>query len=103
MAAETGSGMMVLATVALVIPAIYASVTQHHEPEHVESISLDISFVLILTYVASLVFSALKTHQRLFAPADGARRTQRHARGGEPGPLGAASPCCVAAACSSAS
>jgi len=67
MAAETGSGMMVLATVALVIPAIYASVTHHREPEHLESISLDISIVLILTYVASLVFS-LKTHQQLFAP-----------------------------------
>jgi Ca2+:H+ antiporter len=66
MAAETGSGMMVLATVALVIPAIYASVTQHREPAHLEAISLDISAVLILTYVASLVFS-LKTHQQLFA------------------------------------
>ena len=69
MAAETGSGMMVLATVALVIPAIYASVTQHREPAHLESISLDISLVLVLTYVASLVFQ-LKTHQRLFAPVD---------------------------------
>jgi Ca2+:H+ antiporter len=67
MAAETGSGMMVLATVALVIPAIYASVTHHREPEHVEAISLDISVVLILTYVASLLFS-LWTHEQLFAP-----------------------------------
>jgi Ca2+:H+ antiporter len=71
MAAETGSGMMLLAVVALVMPAIYASLTQHREPEHVESISLDISYVLILTYVASLVFQ-LKTHQRLFAPTSGA-------------------------------
>ena len=69
MAAEMGSGMMVLATVALVIPAIYAAVTQHRQPERLESISLDISYVLILTYVASLVFQ-LKTHQRLFAPVD---------------------------------
>ena len=67
MAAETGSGMMVLATVALVIPAIYASVTHHREHEHVEAISLDISVVLILTYVASLLFS-LWTHEQLFAP-----------------------------------
>jgi Ca2+:H+ antiporter len=68
MAAETGSGMMLLAVVALVIPAIYATVTHHREPEHIESISLDISFILILTYVASLVFQ-LRTHQRFFAPA----------------------------------
>src|SRR5437762_8890364 len=48
MAAETGSSMMVLAVVALVIPAIYAEVTHHSHPEHTESISFDISWVLIL-------------------------------------------------------
>ena len=67
MAAELGSGMMVLATVALVMPAIFASVTHHRETEQLESISLDISWVLIASYVASLLFQ-LKTHQRLFAP-----------------------------------
>jgi Ca2+:H+ antiporter len=66
LAAESGSSMMVLAVVALVIPAIYAQVTQHTHPDHLESISLDISYILILTYAASLVFS-LKTHKRLFA------------------------------------
>jgi Ca2+:H+ antiporter len=66
LAAESGSGMMVLAAVSLVIPAIYALVTGHGHPEHIEAISLDISIVLILTYAASLVFS-LKTHRRLFA------------------------------------
>jgi Ca2+:H+ antiporter len=69
LAAESGSSMMVLAVVALVIPAIYAQVTQHKHPEHVESISLDISFILILCYLASLLFS-LKTHERLFAAAE---------------------------------
>jgi Ca2+:H+ antiporter len=67
MAAETGSSMMLLAVVALVIPAIYATVTHHTEPEHIESISLDISSILILTYVASLLFQ-FRTHQRFFAP-----------------------------------
>jgi len=66
LAAESGSSMMVLAVVSLVIPAIYAQVTAHERPQSVESISLDISFILILTYAASLVFS-LKTHKRLFA------------------------------------
>jgi Ca2+:H+ antiporter len=69
-AAESGSSMMVLAVVALVIPAIYAQVTQHRQPDNVESISVDISWILILTYVASLVFS-LKSHKHLFAPAEG--------------------------------
>jgi len=61
--------------VALVIPAIYALVTQHRHPEHIESISLDISYILILTYAASLLFS-LKTHERLFAPAGDAAETE---------------------------
>jgi Ca2+:H+ antiporter len=69
LAAESGSSMMVLAVVALVIPAIYAQVTHHTHPEHLESISLDISCILILTYAASLLFS-LKTHKRLFASAE---------------------------------
>src|SRR5512135_1297306 len=67
LAGETGSGMMVLAVVALVIPAIYAQVTRHAQPDHVESISLDISWILILSYLASLVFQ-FRTHHRLFAP-----------------------------------
>ena len=66
LAAESGSSMMVLAVVSLVIPAIYAQGTGHERPKSVESISLDISFVLILTYAASLFFS-LKTHKPLFA------------------------------------
>ncbi|HQZ40980.1 MAG TPA: hypothetical protein PLH72_18290 [Vicinamibacterales bacterium] len=47
LAAETGGGMMLLAVVALVIPAIYARVTAHQNPQHIESLSLDISYVLI--------------------------------------------------------
>ncbi len=66
MAAESSSSMMVLAVVALVIPAIYAQVTQHRQPENIESISLDISWILILTYAGSLIFS-LKSHKHLFA------------------------------------
>ena len=65
-AAESGSSMMILAVVALVIPAIYAQVTHHREPEHIESISFDISCVLILTYAASLFFS-LSSHKHMFA------------------------------------
>jgi Ca2+:H+ antiporter len=65
-AGESSSSVMVLAVVALVIPAIYANVTQHKSPEHIESLSLDISWVLLFTYAASLVFS-LKSHKDLFA------------------------------------
>ncbi|MEZ5285214.1 MAG: calcium/proton exchanger [Vicinamibacterales bacterium] len=68
LAAETSSGTMLLAVVALVLPAIYARVTDHRSPEHIESLSLDISYVLIATYVASLIFQ-FRTHRGLVAPA----------------------------------
>ncbi len=70
MAAESGSSMMVLAVVALVIPAIYAQVTHHTQPGHTEAISFDIAWVLLLCYAASLVFS-LVTHEHLFAGEHG--------------------------------
>lgn len=69
MAAESGSSMMFMAVVALVIPAIFAMVTEHKHQEQVESISLEISFVLIFIYASSLVFS-LKSHKHLFAPVN---------------------------------
>src|SRR4051812_29873662 len=66
MAGESGSSMMVLAVVGMVIPAIYAQVTHHRFPGHIESLSFDISWVLLATYAASLYFS-LKSHKHLFA------------------------------------
>jgi Ca2+:H+ antiporter len=65
LAAESGSSTMVLAVVALVIPAIFAMITNHREPGRVESISVDISVILLICYAASLFFS-LKTHRHLF-------------------------------------
>jgi Ca2+:H+ antiporter len=76
-AAEANSSMMFLAVVALVIPAIYARVSQHQHPEHIESLSLAISAILILTYAASLVFS-LRSHRHLFRPE--VARDDLHAR-----------------------
>ncbi len=69
LAAESGSSMMVLAVVALVIPAIYAQVTQHKQPEHLETHQPRHLLHPDPPYVASLVFS-LKTHKRLFAAAE---------------------------------
>ena len=69
-AGESSSSVMVLAVVALVIPAIYANVTQHKNPAHIESLSLDIAWVLLLTYAASLLFQ-LKSHKHLFAGEGG--------------------------------
>jgi Ca2+:H+ antiporter len=67
LAAESGSSTMLLAVAALVIPAVYAHVTHHREPGHIESISFDIAWVLLATYVASLIFQ-LKSHADGFRP-----------------------------------
>ena len=69
LAAESASGTMLLAVVALVLPAIYARVTEHRSPEHIESLSLDISYVLIATYAASLIFQ-FRTHRQLVETQD---------------------------------
>jgi Ca2+:H+ antiporter len=64
--------------VALVIPAIYAQLTHHKQPGHIEAISVDISWVLLFTYAAGLVFS-LKSHKHLFA-GEGADEGDDHSR-----------------------
>ncbi len=67
MAAESGSSMMFLAVVAFVIPALFAQVTEHKQADKVESISLEISVLLILMYIGSLIFT-LKSHRHMFQP-----------------------------------
>ena len=66
LATESWSGMLMLGVVALVMPAIFDIVTSHRYPGRIESISVDISYILLATYAASLLFS-LKTHRSLFA------------------------------------
>ena len=75
-AGESSSSVMVLAVVALVIPAIYAYTTKHEKPGHIESLSFDISWVLLLTYAASLLFQ-LKSHKHLFA-GEGGEGAEEH-------------------------
>jgi Ca2+:H+ antiporter len=76
-AASTQSAMLLLASVALVMPAIFELVAGkslplpgdeiRDYPSDVEHLSLAVAIVLILTYAAGLLFS-LKTHRDLFNP-----------------------------------
>ena len=76
-AANVQSMMLLLAAVALVMPAIFQLVAGGGLPRpsakavnfggDIESLSICVSVVLLLTYVAGLVFS-LKTHRDLFNP-----------------------------------
>jgi len=76
-AASAQSLMLLLALAALVMPAVYELVDGTGLPEigpdrvrydsTVEGLSLAVALILIVTYVAGLVFS-LKTHKDLFNP-----------------------------------
>jgi Ca2+:H+ antiporter len=76
-AASTQSGMLLLAAVALAMPAIYELVNGSGLPKpgaervnydsSVEYLSLWVALILMATYVAGLLFS-LRTHRALFNP-----------------------------------
>jgi Ca2+:H+ antiporter len=74
-AAHTQAGMLLLATAALVLPAVFqlihggslpnVSELRHDYGSEVEKLSLAVAIILIASYVAGLFFS-LKTHRDLF-------------------------------------
>jgi Ca2+:H+ antiporter len=76
-AANTQAAMLMLATVALIMPAIFELVIggglpgpreeQHRFPGDLEAMSLGVALVLLGTYISGLVFS-LRTHRDLFNP-----------------------------------
>jgi Ca2+:H+ antiporter len=95
-AASTQSAMLLLAAVALVMPAIFELVDGgslplpgdeiRNYPSDVEHLSLAVAIVLIATYAAGLLFS-LKTHRDLFNPDHAATASDVPAtndEGGEP-------------------
>jgi Ca2+:H+ antiporter len=79
-AANVTALMLLLAVVALIMPALFEMVQgeglprpdeeAHDYPSDVEQLSVAVAIVLLLTYVAGLVFS-LKTHKDLFNPEHG--------------------------------
>ena len=78
-AANTQSLMLLLASVALIMPAIFELVIggglpnptaeSKRFPSDLETMSIGVSIVLLATYVAGLLFS-LKTHRDLFNPVE---------------------------------
>ena len=76
-AASAQTGMLLLALVTLIMPAVYELVVGGRLPavdeelveygSTVEHLSLAVAIVLILTYVGGLIFS-LRTHRALFNP-----------------------------------
>ncbi len=79
-AANVTALMLLLAVVALIAPAIFELVQgeglprpdekAHNYPSDVEQLSVGVAIILLLTYVAGLIFS-LRTHKDLFNPEHG--------------------------------
>lgn len=64
-AARAGATLLTIAAGALVLPALFSALVPG-AAETVDQLSVEISVVLLLSYVLSLVFS-LKTHRHLYA------------------------------------
>ncbi len=79
-AANVTALMLLLAVVAMIMPALFELVQgeglprpdekAHDYPSDVEQLSVGVAIVLLVTYVAGLFFS-LRTHKDLFNPAHG--------------------------------
>jgi Ca2+:H+ antiporter len=79
--ARVQSGMLLLATIALLIPSAMSRADGIAVPRFLAQLSLGLSVVLMVTYGLSLLFS-LKTHREIFASAGG-----EHAEEEEPWPF----------------
>jgi Ca2+:H+ antiporter len=70
-AASLGTTMLVLSTIALVVPAIFHLLIRGNPNAGEQELSVEIAIILIVTYILSLVFT-LKTHRHLYAGERGA-------------------------------
>jgi len=71
-AAETHSINLILASISLAIPAVFASAYHHpltSTSDPIEHLSIGVALLVLVLYIASLVFS-LKTHENLFRAND---------------------------------
>lgn len=84
--ARVQSGMLVLATIALLVPSAVGRVQEVATPEFMGRLSLGLSVLLLLTYGLGLLFS-LGTHREFFAAPE---HDEAHGDGEEPWPMGLA-------------
>lgn len=82
--ARVQAQMLLLATIAMVIPAGVARIDRLNVPSFTLPLSVGLSAILLVTYGLSLLFS-LKTHRDVFAAAGGAAE-----EGEKPWPIGMA-------------
>ena len=63
--ARVQAGMLLLATIALVVPSAVSRIDQLNVPSFIQPLSISLSAILLVTYALSLLFS-LKTHREYF-------------------------------------
>jgi Ca2+:H+ antiporter len=80
--ARVQAGMLLLATIALLIPSAVARVDRLNVPSFTRPLSVSLAVILLVTYSLSLLFS-LKTHRDFFTSPEGGEHE-------EPWPLPAA-------------
>ena len=78
-AASSGASMLLLSAIGLMVPAMFAGLTQNHDA--VRLLSEEVSVVMLLTYLASLWFS-LKTHKHLYVGGPAEEQAETHAEQG---------------------
>ena len=83
--ARVQSGMLVLATIALLIPSAVGRAEEIATPEFMGRLSLGLSVLLLATYGLGLLFS-LGTHREFFAAPEGGHAEHEE----KPWPMGAA-------------
>jgi Ca2+:H+ antiporter len=87
-AASTGSTLLALSAIGLVVPTIFHALVAGQPNPHEKELSLEIAIVLFATYLLSLVFS-LRTHRHLYAGQPGPVEAHGGSAGGShhgPGP-----------------
>ena len=74
-AAKTHASMLLLATVALVIPALFVFTTGAKASASIEPLSIFVSLLMIVAYMASLFFT-LHTHKHLYSGIEAKEATE---------------------------
>jgi Ca2+:H+ antiporter len=78
--ARSRSTMLLLAAIGLIAPAVYHHLAGPGSGPAEDSLSTEISLVLLATYAASLLFS-LRTHRKLFESVHGEAGRAEHGKG----------------------
>ena len=82
-AAKAGCSMLLLATLALIVPAIFQSTSLETSPAAIMALSIVVACMMIFAYIAQLLFT-LRTHKHLYISAELSEVDVEQSRNGQP-------------------